>query len=337
MLQLNDIGDSPFSNDPDRRVVAQEYVKEEIKEITNHPLLFHTSGQIKSNIIDGVSIYFVNLIQKDVFKYRVEKMEDQLEMHFEINGSTYYDTNGKQNAMETLNGRYSFFYYPFVNGVLTYTPQNQIRRCIEIDLTIDFINHLFCGDLEILGDFGKGIANKQERVFAKNATITPAMALILRELLECKLSGVLKKAYLESKVIELLLLIIEQGAQYAHHCSSPFLSKEDIEKVYYAREIISGNMEKPYSIRELARISGLNEFKLKKGFRDVFDTTVFKYLLEIRMNHGKRMMILDNNKSIGEIATVVGYKNPTHFTAAFKRHFGYLPSDLKKMKSSGFL
>jgi AraC-like DNA-binding protein len=33
--------------------------------------------------------------------------------------------------------------------------------------------------------------------------------------------------------------------------------------------------------------------------------------------------------TVAAIAMEVGYKNATHFTAAFKKYFGYLPSDVK--------
>jgi len=57
---------------------------------------------------------------------------------------------------------------------------------------------------------------------------------------------------------------------------------------------------------------------------------VFGYLLEERMKLGKRLL-LEGRTSIADVATEVGYKNATHFTAAFKRYFGYLPSDLKNI------
>jgi AraC-like DNA-binding protein len=33
--------------------------------------------------------------------------------------------------------------------------------------------------------------------------------------------------------------------------------------------------------------------------------------------------------NISEVAYEVGYKNPQHFTVAFKKYFGYVPSKLK--------
>jgi AraC-like DNA-binding protein len=35
------------------------------------------------------------------------------------------------------------------------------------------------------------------------------------------------------------------------------------------------------------------------------------------------------NSTIAEVASPLGYKNPQHFTATFKKTFGYLPRDIK--------
>jgi AraC-like DNA-binding protein len=107
------------------------------------------------------------------------------------------------------------------------------------------------------------------------------------------------------------------------------LKKTDIEKIYEAREFIDGHYGEDCSILYLASVIGLNQQKLKTGFREVLGTTVFGYLSEVRMQKAKRML-LDEKKYVGEVASEVGYKNPHHFTAAFKKRFGFLPSELRE-------
>ncbi len=43
-----------------------------------------------------------------------------------------------------------------------------------------------------------------------------------------------------------------------------------------------------------------------------------------------KQLILEKNISICCVSEELGYKNPQHFTVAFKKIFGYLPSKLKK-------
>ena len=56
--------------------------------------------------------------------------------------------------------------------------------------------------------------------------------------------------------------------------------------------------------------------------------TAFQYLLEQRMQKAKQLL-LESNYNIAEISDIVGYKNPTHFTFAFKKFYNRLPSDFK--------
>lgn len=73
---------------------------------------------------------------------------------------------------------------------------------------------------------------------------------------------------------------------------------------------------------------GINQTKLKSGFKQLFGTTVFGYLTDIRMEKA-RLLILSEKKNVGEVADLVGYQHPHHFAAAFKRKFGYSPGKLK--------
>ncbi|MEE9362234.1 MAG: helix-turn-helix domain-containing protein [Cellulophaga sp.] len=42
-----------------------------------------------------------------------------------------------------------------------------------------------------------------------------------------------------------------------------------------------------------------------------------------------KKMLLEQNLSINEISDRIGYKNPQHFSTAFKRKFGMIPSRIK--------
>ena len=87
--------------------------------------------------------------------------------------------------------------------------------------------------------------------------------------------------------------------------------------------------DESFSITGLARMAGINHLKLKNGFKDLFHHTVFGYLGEVRMQEAKRLL-LDEKMDIHEVAEMMGYKYPHHFTAAFKKKFGVAPRDLKR-------
>ena len=79
----------------------------------------------------------------------------------------------------------------------------------------------------------------------------------------------------------------------------------------------------------LARQAGLNEQKLKKGFKLLYDTTINKYLLNEKMEQAK-VLLAEGSKSIKEIAASTGFSNHGYFAGKFKEKFGILPSDYLK-------
>lgn len=83
----------------------------------------------------------------------------------------------------------------------------------------------------------------------------------------------------------------------------------------------------------LSTIAGLNTSKLKQDFKSIYATTIFKYITNLKMQKAKSL-ILDKNLSISQASFEVGYKNPQHFTVAFKKKFGILPKDISKSKNN---
>ncbi|RKR85118.1 AraC-like DNA-binding protein [Mucilaginibacter gracilis] len=135
--------------------------------------------------------------------------------------------------------------------------------------------------------------------------------------------------YFEAKALELLFLELEQIDAFAGRSTNSYLKEDDLERIHQAKIIVEQNLLNPCSLIELAHKVGLNDFKLKKGFREVLGTTVFGYLYDLRMEKAK--FLLKSGNSVREVAYEVGYKNAHHFTTAFKKKFGHLPSKVNKL------
>lgn len=158
---------------------------------------------------------------------------------------------------------------------------------------------------------------------------TPAMTAILRKILNCPYQGDLQRLYLEAQVLQLLVLKFEQVQQLDAQPSHGFrLKPEDIERIHRARDILLANLEQPPSLIALARQVGINDFKLKRGFRQIFGTTVFGLLHQYRMEQG-RLLLEANRLSVAHVAQTVGYASPSQFSAAFKKTFGLSPKAYK--------
>ena len=134
--------------------------------------------------------------------------------------------------------------------------------------------------------------------------------------------------FLLSKSIELLVLQAE-AYNKAKDSGPKFLKTEyDKERIVYAREYLIKHLDMPPGLSELARAAGINEYKLKKGFKETFGNTVFGYLAETRLELAKNDL-LEKKKSVSEIAFELGYSSVQHFSNAFKKKFGVSPGRLK--------
>ncbi len=195
---------------------------------------------------------------------------------------------------------------------------------------ISFENHL----LQSLEGESQVILDKVSQMIQKTLTgmdrpsnpIDSAMLLVLHQIQNCPYQDSLRQVYLESKVLELLVLCSEQSSSIKPNGHSQ-LHAQDIDKIHYAKEILLENMETPPSLLELAKQVGINDFKLKKGFREILGTTVFGFLREQRMEKA-RLLLEEGKMNVTEVLYDVGYNSPSHFTFEFKKRFGITPSSL---------
>jgi AraC-like DNA-binding protein len=101
----------------------------------------------------------------------------------------------------------------------------------------------------------------------------------------------------------------------------------DLDKLHIAKTLLEQNITTPCSLHELAKRAGLNEFKLKRGFKELFGTTVFGYLHEQRMVISKRMLL--ENMSVTEVSEYCGYTYVQSFITAFRKKYGITPDKFK--------
>ncbi|MGD1931071.1 MAG: helix-turn-helix transcriptional regulator [Leptolyngbyaceae cyanobacterium] len=171
-----------------------------------------------------------------------------------------------------------------------------------------------------------------ERLGATTATMRTA----LHQLLHCPFTGIIKKTYLESKVWELMALLLDQELQRRE--GKPILNPlklDDIERIHQAKKILLQRLDNPPSLLSLARQVGLNDCALKRGFRQVFGETTFGYLHNHRMETARQLLI-EGEVNITEAARHVGFANRSYFAAAFRKKYGVAPSEyLRQTRKSG--
>lgn len=192
----------------------------------------------------------------------------------------------------------------------------------------DFFRHLSERYTEYFGSaylrFGRG---ETFFIAPKNLSIPIALSVALNDLEVSQMMGNASPMYLEAKVTECLSLFMRE-TEGKEPVNAKIVGFSDRDKIYQARDIICSEYLNPPSLHDLALRVGTNECTLKAGFKEAFRTTVFNYLFDYRMNIAIHYL-LDTNKSIGEVAGLVGYEHQAHFCTAFKRKFNVTPSEYR--------
>jgi AraC-like DNA-binding protein len=155
--------------------------------------------------------------------------------------------------------------------------------------------------------------------------ILPSIQGILHQLLHCPYQGGLSRLYREAKILELISVYLSEALlQTDVSNTSPTLSSDDMKCVALARAILDHTMTNPPTIRLLSKMVGLNEFKLKKGFKALFEMPVHTYVIQRKLELAK-LMLDSSTVSVSEAASRAGYGNASHFAAAFRKQYGINP------------
>jgi len=288
---------------------------------------FFGEGEYQEMYFNGIHIGFGNILLKKTMQLDIECDYQTVEMKFELTGKTVASESRSRLRSEFLPNQHNIF---FINGFCgnALWESNCGVQMFEINLTPELFLKYLPENGSCFSAFREKIRHGESGLLSpRNLRITPAMQWIIREMITCSRSGFFKRVFLEAKVIELLLLQLEQMSE-EDLLPQPALKKADIEKMFHVKELIEQNLNSNYSLANLAKAAGTNQFTLKKGFKELFGTTVFGYWNDLKMTEAKTLLI-EQKLSVGEVSARLGYKNPQHFSTAFKRKFSISPCKLK--------
>lgn len=153
-------------------------------------------------------------------------------------------------------------------------------------------------------------------------SVSKQMSDLITEILFNRYQFSLLPFYYENCVRELFFLHAAQQTGLP----DTKLSDQDLAAVHEADKIIRENLHQHFSIQELAKKTGTNEFKLKKDFRMVFNTGLFGRLLQLRMEYAKHLL-QTTSLAIKDISEKAGYDTVAGFITAFKKYYGSPPGE----------
>ena len=120
-------------------------------------------------------------------------------------------------------------------------------------------------------------------------------------------------------------------AGYEHPISRTKLY--DVPAIELAKSIIEKDPVSHIHIPMLADRAGINEFKLKVGFRELFQTSPYQYRLRLCLEKA-RLLLEETDDTVDQIASKVGFDTYNGFSTAFKRAYSIAPTEYRNRRSA---
>jgi AraC family transcriptional activator of pyochelin receptor len=244
----------------------------------------------------------------------------QIQLHFVLKGGLRFSFNENTYFLEAKEDQ----------TLLLFNSQKALPISAELEkdtqwlclvLSIDGLHALFSEHAKIIPFLN---TETQETKFYSQGELSPAMAIVVSQLMENRLHTALKNIYNKGKVYELISLYFNKTEDTdLEQC--PYLADDqNIRKIRQAKEIIVAEMNEPPTLDHLAKTIDLPLKRLKEGFKQLYGDSVYGFLFQHKMEFARKLL-LSNKYSVGEIGLRVGYSTPSHFIAAFKKKYGTTP------------
>jgi AraC-like DNA-binding protein len=225
---------------------------------------------------------------------------------------------------------YAFLYYPHEKGIHRLKAGGPFNF-ISIKLNIEKMNEYLYDEESWLYHIMPAVNKHQTSLFTLNASLLDTMLeKALQGILQCPFNGITKRLFLEGKTLELLSYSIAALEPVSRNVSHG-LSERDRRKLADIKRYLDNNYLQDLSLKLLCSEFGINEFKLKSGFKNLYGETVFGYVLEQKMQLAYKQLD-DGEESIADLSDMLGYNHQGNFTVAFKKRFHVNPLQIRNNK-----
>jgi len=306
---------------------------------TGEGVSMHAEGPLFSGSLEvhpvrsGMRLFAMNLDVRQDVELNIEPVSEGIIVSLVLDGRSGYTVQrpaGRHDQWEFLPGRNIVGTFQMEKSHWNVTGGDS-HRLVEVHLTSGRAS-------QMLSEYLKATPARIHPIVGQSGgfpvhihlPITPELAIVAHQVLNCPLEGGARRFFMESKALE--ILAFQLHALSSSNVREPAIrSNEERNRLDEARRILEMEFADPPSLLALARRVGLNDFKLKRGFRDLYQTTVFGYVRALRMEKA-RSMLETGEMNVSEVATFTGYTCFGHFSEAFRKRFGIAPSHFRKAR-----
>lgn len=271
-------------------------------------------------IEDGFYVLKIQNDGVDMQKVTRDIKSSFIQFHFCLKGSAKFIFNDGRYALEVSEE----------NSLLLYNTQIDLPMNLELNpnswmvsvvMTIRKFHSLFSKEADYIPFLS---ADNKDKKYYSQEGVSPAIAVVLSQIMNYNLHPSIKELYIKGKVYELISLYFNKSDD-ADIEQCPFLVDEDnVRRIRKAKEIIITRMAEPPTLNELSEEIGLSLKKLKEGFKQIYGDSVYSFLFDYKMEYARKMLETGQH-NVNEVGLKVGYSTASHFIAAFKKKYGTTP------------
>ncbi|MBF0194722.1 MAG: helix-turn-helix transcriptional regulator [Magnetococcales bacterium] len=274
----------------------------------------------------GGKIYISDLqTGSEEFTLNVEDPDGSpLSLFFPIQGNSLADIEELGQQLELKTEHHTSFIPPAPRAAFQIEKETRWIT-VSMGLSAHFLQNLFEGGGVVPHHYRQYVERNILDPLAIEMVHKPAMMNIAKELINCPYEGVMRKLFIEAKLLELVVLHMDM-LQDTNDRENPSvrLSIRNKNAVMRVRDRLLADLRAPPSLETLAIEVGMNSKQLNKAFRSFFGQTVFEYLRDVRLEHA-RLLLEKHDLPLKEIAWRIGYIHTNNFSNAFTTRFGISP------------
>jgi AraC-like DNA-binding protein len=280
-----------------------------------------------TKIGDDVFIVVENFAYKDP---RIEFVpgDGLVQFYFKLSG----DLTMAVGRTEPLRlNRPSLLVYNQPTGVdiREWTAPSARERCVQIGVRPQFLIDTFLTSIaDAPPQLQAYVDGTPGRLQYCQLPLNAQMFELATKLVNNPYSGALGLVHAEAVTLELLCTAIAGFTTLAGLPAEEY-SQRELRCLHAARGVLMKQLSPAPTIRQVARVVGINETTLKRGFKAVFGETIFYFSVRCRMQHALALL-REQRMPVARVAEAVGYRHQTSFATAFRRHFGLRPKDVRR-------
>lgn len=246
-----------------------------------------------------------------------------IQFYFCSKGNLTFNFNNGLYKFNLTDGHSFLFYNPMLEMPLDLNVSAESKVFI-VALSIKTMHSIF-SEYSIDNDF---LEETQFDDYYQQKKFPHSMRPIFHQIETMNLDTPFEKMFLMAKVYEIFTLYFADMEGKREYC--PYLDNEmQAKKLKMAKELLVNNLQNPPQLKELADEVELSEYHLKEGFKKIYGNTVYGFVLDKKLEFAREKLISSNQK-VKDIAFEIGYENPSHFIAAFKKKYGITPKQFTK-------